>query len=785
MKPENKINIGIGVERKNIKYNEEVFKYIHSNEQDKAYYELVQSNPEEVFSGINNMIYSLMEANLFRNTSPSGNGDDEKILSVELNIPEQYVIKNDCHRTRVRENHLIPGFEETLEKLLTYFCFSKNIKYKQGLNEIFGALLFLRYKIPTLKLSKIFDLGEVFIDRFSPNYFYESEFYSLKSALALFVILLRYHEPCVYNKLDQYEILPEMYATNWMMTFLSGKIRLDLIYDYWLEIIKTEDPLILHFILVSFIILKRELIIKCDYNLLAALMSSLTIRSKEEIKDIIDLALKLREQTPYSFRILANKLGFLKNKNENVKQMYEKYHPELLPAMPIFPLELLSLAYKSGIDCIDPECKNSKNKILSLISKDFYVVNNNDNNDINILNFQNNIDSHICEKCDMKIKKDIKYLLLDLRIKTKESNSTGILRSVVEVAQEELLSPEFSKIITDRFLPERGLYHFIFLTTNTDFYSDFENKFYTDNTTEEQRMLMMCGAMNQTKIQKEINLQEVSKNLNDKEIYNIKEYDNMKNTLNYMQKENFPYVGFVLGGFEEIHEESYLQEIEILNHNEKKCYLCLKKKNNKKDKHKKDKKEKKDKTKEKEKDELANELWISQKKILYEDLNKILENKNNYMCLCIIKYFKGKDVDYNTSFVLKEESFTLEIYKFDNRKQYNDLQLSKDDIEIIKKNRDYYDLGRENDEKIELTLMEEISISLILGIKADSKNKNIININYKENITDKKISKNKGTNYLDQFLRVDFPTPKDSMDFVLAFKHLTEIYKSKKKKNKK
>ena len=363
MNPEKKQNIGIEIQRKNITFNEEVFKYIHPNEQEKAYIELIKNNPEKVFSSINHMNISLMEANLYNYSSPSGIANDHRIQSVELNLPEQDVIKNDCHRTRVRESILVPDYEQTLEKLLTYFCFSKKIKYKQGLNEIFGALLFIKYKIPSIKLSKIFDLGEVFIDRFSPNYFYENEFFSLKSALALYSVLLRYHEPSVYNKLDQYEILPEMYATNWMMTFFTGKINLDLLYDYWLEIIKTEDPLILHFFLVSLIKLKRELIIKCDNNLLAALMSSLTIRTKDEIKTIIDLALKLREQTPYSFRILANKLGFLKSKNDNVKQMYEKYHPELLPAMPVFPLELLSLAYKSGIDCVDPECKNSRNII--------------------------------------------------------------------------------------------------------------------------------------------------------------------------------------------------------------------------------------------------------------------------------------------------------------------------------------------------------------------------------------------------------------------------------------
>ena len=38
--------------------------------------------------------------------------------------------------------------------------------------------------------------------------------------------------------------------------------------------------------------------------------------------------------------------------------MYEKYHPELLPAMPIFPAEVLYITYKSQINCINPRCKN-------------------------------------------------------------------------------------------------------------------------------------------------------------------------------------------------------------------------------------------------------------------------------------------------------------------------------------------------------------------------------------------------------------------------------------------
>jgi hypothetical protein len=270
-----------------IKYNEEVNQYIKLNVDDKEYGRMIEETPQELFSSIDTLKFAKIQIDLFNNTSPSGYGNEQKILSVELNHPDQQVIKNDCHRTRVREAVLLPNFEKILEKILTYYCFAKKISYKQGLNEIFGPLLLLQYKIPDLKLGKIFNIGEVFIERFTPNYFYEKEFYSLKSALGLYKILLRYHEPSVYNRLDQYNIVPEMYATNWMMTFLSAKIGLNLLYDYWNEIIKTQDPLIMHFILVSFIKMKRELIINCDTNLLAPLMTSLSLKKKRRNKSDI------------------------------------------------------------------------------------------------------------------------------------------------------------------------------------------------------------------------------------------------------------------------------------------------------------------------------------------------------------------------------------------------------------------------------------------------------------------------------------------------------------------
>ena len=230
------------------------------------------------------------EIKLYNNFNYYKTITEQKILKVKKDNPYQPVIVNDAKRTRVRESILIPNYKEILENLLTFYCISKDIYYKQGLNEIYGPLLLMKYKLKNLKLSKIFLFGEVFIDKFLPNYYYESDFCALKSSLRLFFILLKYHEPSVYNILDKNEILPEMYATNWLITLMSGKMRLDILFLLWDYLLEIDDTLFIHYIFVSLLVLKREIIINCDKSLLPQLISNLTILEIEELKEIVETA---------------------------------------------------------------------------------------------------------------------------------------------------------------------------------------------------------------------------------------------------------------------------------------------------------------------------------------------------------------------------------------------------------------------------------------------------------------------------------------------------------------
>ena len=292
--------------------------------------------------------------------------------------------------------------------------------------------------------------------------------------------------------------------------------------------IKLEDKLFIQFMLVALIKDKRELLIKCGYNLLPTFLTSLTINSEEELKKIISIAKELRKQTPYSFRLLADKIGFLKKRNMDIKNAYEKYKPELLPAMPIFPSEVLRITYKSEINCINPNCKYylddfSVSKTKELKSSKSFRVDKIKSKRVGRLSKVNleKLDSNLenmekCEKCDLGIEKTMQYILLDLRIleyseDESDADKTGFLPCMVNVEQEELKSEDFSNIMTNRFIQERGNYHFIFLTTSTDTFSDFESTYYIETISEEQRKKMMFGLVEQKKIDKELDFDNAKK----------------------------------------------------------------------------------------------------------------------------------------------------------------------------------------------------------------------------------------------------------------------------------
>ena len=190
--------------------------------------------------------------------------DDINFDDYNLTYDWIQTIQNDSKRTRVRERFNFNNFEQTIQKILIYFCKLNNIDYKQGLNEILGPFLLLKVKIPSLKLSRIYNLFTLFIDYFFSNYYYESELFSFRSSISLVNLLLKYHDPMLYILFQENNITPEMFAINWLLTTYANKNSLEITYTLWDTLLQENDQLFIHFMVIAFLLYYKEKIGETD-----------------------------------------------------------------------------------------------------------------------------------------------------------------------------------------------------------------------------------------------------------------------------------------------------------------------------------------------------------------------------------------------------------------------------------------------------------------------------------------------------------------------------------------
>ena len=540
---------------------------------EKSYQEIINKDPELLFTLITEeKIESwkkILSKYVYYNLE-----DDTEILNTTEEVENKQIIFNDIKRTRVRESILIGNYKELLSLYISYYCNVNNIVYKQGLNEIFGAMLLIKYKIK-ISQSEIYNLIQGFINKFLTNYYYDNDLFPLKISYALIKILLKYHCPEIYNLFDKLIIIPEMYATGYLITIFSSKTKIDVVYLIWDKLIETDDSLFSYYLIVAFLQYNKNKILNQDYSSIPSIITKLNIENTYEANEIINIALKLRINTPYSFKILADKLEIFKYHSKNLKEIYEKIKPNNFLTLPIFPSEIFYICYKSEINCPDCLCHNFNKK--NDIKED-----NNINNEIKLLDKEKIIqNSHICELCSMNLKKNINYILFDLRIFENssfedENEKTGFLPQMIMIEQNILKNKnEFVDNITHRFINDKINYHFIFLTSKTEFFSEFEDKFYFENSKINNNFFAV-----QIKIDKELNKNLVKK-ISKKDNIKLMEYDNLKNLLISLLKNNYPFISYAYGGFDTIHDLADKYDLNLLNH-DKKCYLCqkLKKKKN-------------------------------------------------------------------------------------------------------------------------------------------------------------------------------------------------------------
>jgi hypothetical protein len=177
----------------------------------------------------------------------------DDLTTISLDQDNQRVIRVDCERTRGSQSEF--RSEETrkiMEAILTFYCQSERVKYKQGMNEVLAPFVFLKLRCSNLiSWNQVFEMYYAFIEIFLPNMFRDEEFKFLQKLCVLFRTALRYHVPALSGRLDAATVTPEMYVTPWFLTLFASKTNLAALFTLWDSLIVSGDRHSIVFLSVS------------------------------------------------------------------------------------------------------------------------------------------------------------------------------------------------------------------------------------------------------------------------------------------------------------------------------------------------------------------------------------------------------------------------------------------------------------------------------------------------------------------------------------------------------
>ena len=536
-------------------------------EKEKEFYKLSKEEINNYFDTINEIKVLGWESKLIESKlsiRDFSSVTDADILSEEFTDKKTArIIKGDIQRTKVLESVYMLSFKDYLYQLIVYYINHNKILYKQGLNEIAGPFILLKFKLK-ISFTNIYTMFTCFIDKFLTNYFREKDFYSLKSSLSLINLLLRYHCPDIFQVFEYSIIYPDLYATSWILTLFSNKCALNVVYHLWDKLILFGDPLFLHFFIIAFLIKNKNKFFEVDCNVILSILSKLRINSIDEVDEILEIAIDLRDNTPNSFYILAHNLNIFNYGSPNLQKLYEEFNPDKMLALPIFSSELLTITYKDLIGCPDENCQN-----FCLKDK----------------NFEIKVKCNFCRTKNIKPK--LFYIIFDLRLfdnnnkkngnKYISTSFPGFLPKTVTLTKEDFEDLTFPKNILNVYSKDKENVHFIIMTSNTDDFDKYEEEFYIRKKNDKRGSKVGIFY----KVLKELNkkkAEELRKKSENK--YNLlMEYNNFKNLIEAMNEEGFKYVSFIYGGYKNVHSLAMKYNIELLEHQEN-CFLCMKEKKN-------------------------------------------------------------------------------------------------------------------------------------------------------------------------------------------------------------
>ena len=500
----------------------------------------------------------LEEMKQYKNPELKMISTNEEILNYKYDNSRFFVTDNDIERTRILEGKPYPNFNLYLKQLLVYYCDMNKIDYKQGMNEMMGIFLLMKFMDEKIELYDVYNVFLLFLDSYFGNYYYDKEIFALKSSCSLMQLLLRYHEPEIYNKFNLAFVTPEVYSTNWLLTCFSNKNSFEvciLLYDF---IIYYNDQAMIYYLIIAFFLNNKDIILSQDVFHVIQCITKLGLENIDVVLELMKTAISVKNNTPYSIYILMDMLQIFRYKSTFIKIEYEKIKPNEFLVFPVFPSEVLYNSFPSVLSCPNYTCKNFNNEY-----------------------HQNTWPrKNLCQYCKDKkaTKKTINYFICDFRIfdDDKEVYSYGVFPGMKIFPKSVLISDDFEKEIV-KFMKENssnGPIHVIFLSNRTNNFEKYENKLYAENLTEIEKFTEKYGLSGKKEASLDQNLVKKYLKYNKNEENLIKEYDNFRKIVKTLMKMGVKYISFSYGGYSEVHYLLTILKLPLTSHNTKHCKFC-------------------------------------------------------------------------------------------------------------------------------------------------------------------------------------------------------------------
>ena len=222
---------------------------------------------------------------------------------------EQHVLEADVKRTRAdMDEFRSTAYRQVITIILQSFCLKHNIQYKQGMNEVLAAFVYINPPItpaphvpPNTLLT--FALFEAFLFRYLERYFCVDDSSYLYKSFRYFQILLVYHDPQLALFLSDNDFYPELYAPQWFLTFYSRSLPIPYVLRLWDMIIAVDDTAFMFFIGLCLLKRFRHVLLKQNSDTIPEVITLLinSINNEQDIDSIMKEALDMYKLTPRCF----------------------------------------------------------------------------------------------------------------------------------------------------------------------------------------------------------------------------------------------------------------------------------------------------------------------------------------------------------------------------------------------------------------------------------------------------------------------------------------------------